>query len=55
MFWVCGWCRPGERLVRELEPFDQLTVTHGMCGRHAEEWRQALETARAQRAQEVTR
>lgn len=50
MIWVCGWCKPGERPVKEIEPLEIQLVSHGMCARHEEEWRKQIEILRAQRA-----
>lgn len=53
MIWVCAWCRPGERLVKEIEPFGEFGITHGMCSRHEEEWRVNLERATTARKEET--
>ncbi len=52
MLVVCSWCqRQGlPTFLREVEPYSDTRLSHGICALHAEAWRAQLR-ARAQAEQ----
>jgi hypothetical protein len=51
---LCAWCLEADRpaFLREIEPYSDTRLSHGICALHAEEWRARLHAqAQAERAQ----
>lgn len=51
MIIACAWCARENKptFLREVEPFADTRVSHGMCARHEEEWRVKVERLREER------